>query len=218
VRKGINRSVVVLVLLCCTLPVQAMDIMILGLFKDTVILRIDGVQHKLSKGQTSPEGVTLINADSDKAVLDIAGQRQAFTLGSHTRNISTRRSAGKQSGGEARIWSNRGMYTTVGTINGMPVNFLVDTGATWVAMSAEQARRLGINYRYAGKKGMAGTANGVTETYVVNLKSVRVGDIEVNNIEGAVIEGRGPDTVLLGMSFLSKVKMQHEDRLLLLSK
>lgn len=202
-------------LLVLVLPAYGDDILVLGLFKDTVILRINDVQHKLRKGQTSPEGYKLISADSDQAVLEINGHHQSYSLGTHSRTIST--SSGKTLS-EARIWSNRGMFTTKGSINGMPVNFLVDTGASWVAMSAAQAKQLGINYRYVGRKGMANTASGVAETYIVNLKSVKVGSIELNQIEGAVIEGPGPKAVLLGMSFLSKVRMQQEGKLLLLEK
>lgn len=210
-----NRYSVFLIVFFLSFSVLAEDILILGLFKGMVILRIDDVQHKLRTGDVSPEGIKLVSANSEEAVLEIRGQRQSFSLGSHTRTSNV---PSRQTLSEARIWSNRGMYTTPGSINGLPVNFLVDTGATWVAMNAAQAKRLGINYRYEGKKGYASTASGVAQTYVVNLKSVKVGDIELQQVKGAVIEGPGPDTVLLGMSFLNQVKMQRDGKFMLLQK
>ena len=210
----IRKSYLLLVFgLLCILPVQAEEIMVLGLFKDMAIVRIDGVQQTLRAGKTNAAGIKLISADSETAVLEINGKRERFGLGSHQSTAAQK----KKDYVEARIWANSGMYMTTGVINGLPVNLLVDTGATWVAMNAAQARRLGIDYK-KGKKTYAGTAKGRTETYLVKLKSVKVGQIEVNHIEGAVIEGQGPSTVLLGMSFLSKVKMQREGELLLLSQ
>ncbi|MDH5409531.1 MAG: TIGR02281 family clan AA aspartic protease [Gammaproteobacteria bacterium] len=191
------------------------DILILGLFKDMAILRINNVQHKLKTGQTSPEGVKLIEANSEEAILEIDGKRQVYALGSH---VSASTATVKRETSVARIWAHRGMFTTAGSINGQTVNFLVDTGATWVAMNTAQAKRLGINYRYEGKKATASTANGVARTYIVKLKSVKVGEIELTNVDGAVLDGKGPNTVLLGMSFLNKVRMQRDGKVLLLEQ
>ena len=200
---------------CLPVCVFAGNILVLGLFKDMVIIRIDDTQHKLRVGETSPEGVKLISSNSDEAILDVNGVRQAYSLGAQQ---STQSFAQTKTISEARIWSNRGMYLTPGSINGIPVNFLVDTGASSVAMNTEHARRLGINYRYTGQQGAARTASGIVSTYVVRLKSVKVGNIELHDVEGAVIEGAGPTNILLGMSFLKQVKMQREGDLLQLQK
>ena len=193
----------------------AMDILVLGLFKDMVIIRINDVQHKLRPGESSPEGVKLVSADSEEAILEIEGVRQSYTLGSHQSALSFQN---KRTFSEARVWANQGMFMTSGLINGQPVSMLVDTGASSIAMSTAHADRLGINYRYSGKKSAAGTASGVVKTWLVNLKTVKVGDIEIRDVEGAVIEGQGPSTILLGMSFLSHVKMQREGNLLQLQQ
>lgn len=195
---------------------QASDILVMGLFKDMVILRVGNTRHKLRKGESTPQGIKLISANSDKAVLEINGRRESYSLGTHTHSISFGKKEKKTS--EARIWSNRGMFLTSGLINGSPVNFLVDTGATWVAMSIRDANKLGIDYRKRGRKSVANTASGVAVTWIIDLKSVKVGGIELQQVKGAVIEGAGPKVVLLGMSFLSRVKMQHEGQLLLLQK
>lgn len=193
----------------------ARDILVLGLFKDMVILRIDDVQYKLRAGESGPQGVKLISSNSEEAVLEIDGMRRAYTLGTHQSALSFKQT---KKVSEATIWADRGMYLTTGSINGLPVGFLVDTGASSVAMNSSHAKRLGINYRYTGKRSAARTANGVVNTWLVKLKSVKVGDIELHDVEGAVIEGQGPATILLGMSFLKHVKMQREGNLLQLQR
>lgn len=111
-----------------------------------------------------------------------------------------------------------GMYSVAGSVNNQPVNFLVDTGATWVAMNSATARRLGIDFRYKGTQGWVNTANGPAKTYKVMLDRVRVGEIELSNVEGAVLDGSSPHEILLGMSFLNRVEMQRQGELLLLRK
>lgn len=212
-RKKLSGVFLVAGLLGFSLPLAAQDILVLGLFKDMVIFQVDEVKRKLRLGETSPEGIRLISATSEAAVLEIDGRRQTYTLGVHP---STRSFAREKPVTEARIWANKGMYVTSGLINGTPVSLLVDTGATWVAMNTEHAKRLGINYRYEGTPSTASTAGGVVRTYAIKLKSVKVGEIELQDIDAAVVEGNGPQTILLGMSFLNRVKMQREGRLLLL--
>lgn len=211
----LNRLIFLGVLLCIAVSANARDILVLGLFKNMAIVRIDDNQHKLRIGQVSPEGVKLISADSEQAVLEIDGVQQTFTLGSHQ---SSQHFEQTKTVSEAKIWADRGMYQTAGSINGHPVSFLVDTGASSVAMNTAHAKRLGINYRYAGRKSAASTASGIVNTYLVNLDRVKVGGIELRNIEGAVVEGQGPSTILLGMSFLRHVKMQRDGNLLQLQK
>jgi aspartyl protease family protein len=193
--------------------VSAAEIMVLGLFKNRAIVNIDGKQRTLKKGKTSPEGVKLISADSDVAVLEVDGKLQEFKLGRH---VSTRFKQNNQA--EAKIMPVNGMYSTTGFINGQAVNFLVDTGATWIAMNVHQARSLGINFRYIGKRSHVSTANGVVPVYRVTLDKVRVGEIELTNVEAGVLEGNSPSDVLLGNSFLNRVEMQRQGQVMLLKQ
>ncbi len=213
--RKLSHMLLALTLACLPVCVHAANILVLGLFKDMAIIKVDDMQHKLRVGEISPEGVKLISSNSDEAILEVNGVRQAYSLGEQQ---STQSFAQNKTISEARIWSNRGMYQTPGSINGMPVNFLVDTGASSVAMNTEHARRLGINYRYTGQQGAARTASGIVSTYVIRLKSVKVGNIELHDVEGAVIEGQGPTNILLGMSFLKQVRMQRDGELLQLQK
>ena len=97
------------------------------------------------------------------------------------------------------------------------MRFLVDTGASKVALSALEAKRLGISYLSA-PRGLAQTANGNTVAYAVKLDTVRVGDITVNNVDAAVIEGQGLNVILLGMSFLNRMQMRRDGETLTLLK
>lgn len=193
--------------------VSAADIIVLGLFKNKAIVKIDGIQRTLKKGKKSPEGITLIFADSDMAILDVDGKEQEFKLGRH---VST--SFKQKKLAEAKIMPRNGMYSTVGFINGQQVNFLVDTGATWIAMNVHQARSLGINFRYIGKRSAVSTANGVVPIYRILLDKVRVGEIELSNVAAGVLEGDSPTQVLLGNSFLNRVEMQREGQVMLLKQ
>ncbi|MBI3561903.1 MAG: retroviral-like aspartic protease family protein [Gammaproteobacteria bacterium] len=191
---------------------HAADIQIYALFNNVVVLDIDNKQYKLRVGESSPEGVKLIAADSEKAVLEIKGKRYTYTLGEKI-NASF---ASNQRKAEARIWPNGGLYLIPGSINNQPVKLMIDTGASWVAMNAATARKLGINYRYEGQQGVAGTAGGNVRVFLVKLESVRVGEIELKQVDGAVIDARASDDVLLGASFLNRVDLLREGQMMLL--
>ena len=184
---------------------------VLGLFADRAIVSIDGKQRMLVKGETSPEGVTLVGATSESAVLEFDGQRRTLTLGRHITTVYR----GPEPGLALQIWpTSQGMYRTVGSINGYPVNFLVDTGATLIAMSRAEARRLGIDYLVVGRPERARTASGVVATYAVTLARVKVGEIELREVAASVVDGDFPTEVLLGNSFLNRLEMRREGQML----
>jgi aspartyl protease family protein len=209
------KQFILSVLFCfvSTQIVSAADIIVLGLFKNKAIVKIDGKQRTLKKGKKSPEGVKLISADSYVAILEVDGKEQEFKLGHH---VST--NFKQKTLAEAKIMPTNGMYSTAGFINGQQVNFLVDTGATWIAMNVHQARSLGINFRYTGKRGSVSTANGTVPVYRVILNKVRVGEIELRNVTAGVLEGNSPPQVLLGNSFLNRVEMQRQGQVMLLKQ
>lgn len=192
-----------------SLSAQAGQVTVLGLFKDKAVVVIDGKQRTLSVGQTSPEGITLISANSNGAVLDIAGKRSTYPLGSQ---VNTNLGAPAQT--TVQLYRDQqGMYATSGSINGQPVSFLVDTGATLVSMNSTDAKRLGIDFRL-GQAGAVTTASGVESAYQVKLNKVKVGDIELRDVDGLVLDGSHPPLVLLGMSFLGQLEMQNNGQVM----
>ena len=190
---------------------NALSVEVKGLFKSGVILVVDGKQRVVREGQRSPEGILLVSVDDGGATMEIEGQQQYIAM---NRTISTSYSEAEKA--EARIPSGAGgHYKTPGRINGHAVEFMVDTGATIVAMNVEVAQRLGINYR-AGEQIPISTAAGVITAYKVTLDRVSVGTVEVNNVEAAVSVGSFPQEILLGNSYLSRVEMRRENGIMIL--
>ncbi len=211
----IIRISLLVVLLSTAAGVAAVSkITVVGLFKDTAIVVIDGTRRLLRSGDTSPEGVTLVSATSSEAVLEIDGERKRYGLGGQIGGSYARSEQPK-----VRIWPTPNhMYLVTGSINGFPVDFIVDTGATLVSLSGREARRLGIDYRVVGTPGHSSTASGIEKIYLVKLDKVRVGDIELRNVQGAVHDGDFPPATLLGMSFLGRLTMRQEGQVLELEK
>lgn len=185
-----------------------------ALFPGRAMVSVDGTRRLLKLNKPSPEGLLLISADSREAVIELEGERRTYRLGSH---VSTNYSQPEQV--SAKIWRDQsGGYTTVGSINGRTVNFLVDTGASAVAMHASDAKRLGIQYRMEGDPIYVSTANGTAPAYEVTLDRVQVGKITLINVRGFVIDSPGSGRVLLGMSFLGRVKMEDQGTVLMLHR
>jgi aspartyl protease family protein len=192
----------------------APDVRVVGLFSGRAVVQINGRQAVLRAGETGPEGVRLLSADSEQAVLEIDGRRVERRLDGR---VTARRREAQAA--EFRVWRDtRGMYTTVGSINGLPVPFLVDTGATQVALNSAQARRLGIDYRVTGTETAVTTASGAERAWRVMLDSVKVGDLEVRRVGAVVIEGPQPETALLGMSYLGRLEISNSGTLMTLRK
>ncbi|WP_321528679.1 TIGR02281 family clan AA aspartic protease [Sedimenticola selenatireducens] len=185
---------------------------VMALFADKAMLQIDGKQRLLRAGQKSPEGVLLVSADANGAVIEVNGKRDSYSLGSQVGGHFAQRQMA-----EVKIWAdNRGSYNTMGSINGRMVDMLVDTGATTIAMSEVEAKRLGIPYRIRGEKTGVRTASGFAKAYAITLDQVQVGELVLQQVEAVVVEGNSPHRVLLGMSFLSRVKMEHKGTLMVL--
>lgn len=213
------RIIPALLLLAALLPAAFMlhaapAVRVVGLFSGRAVVQIEGRQVVLRVGETGPGGVRLLSADSESAVLEIDGQRVTARLDGR---VTARKRDPEVA--EFQVWrDSSGMYTTVGSINGLHVPFLVDTGATLVAMNAAQARRLGIDYRVTGTESAVTTASGVERAWAVKLDSVKVGELEVRNVGAVVIEGPQPETALLGMSYLGRLEIVNSGSLMTLRK
>ena len=185
-----------------------------AMFKGSAVVQIDGVQRTLRVGTTSPEGCQLLSATSQGAVVQCPGQRVQLSL-SH------------QVGGAyavvdkaaVRVMAdNRGQYWVRGTINGQTADMLIDTGATVVALSGDRAAMLGIQIPAKAVRGYVQTAQGRTESTLVNLDAIDIGGIVARNVQAAVVPGNYPQQILLGMSFLRTVTMQDQAGVLVLTR
>lgn len=99
-----------------------------------------------------------------------------------------------------------GHYHAEAEINGRPVEVMVDTGATMVALTYEDAERAGIYLKPADFTRSVSTANGVTRVAPVTIERVSIGDITVRSVAASVSERGRLSTTLLGMSFLSRLE------------
>jgi aspartyl protease family protein len=211
-RIDLVQRLLLTVMLMCGLSsqAQAADILVKVLFKNNVIIEVDGERKRLKTGD-SFAGITLLSADSEKAVVDVQGERKTLRVG---RRIGTN----YRDPEKTTVRINRqqgGHFFTPGRINNRPVTFLVDTGATSIAMNSQIARELGINYR-DGRQQMVQTASGMVSAYSVTLHSVAVGSLTLQNVEAGVLEGSFPMQILLGNSYLNRVNMQVDDGVLIL--
>lgn len=168
------------------------------------VLAVDGGNPKTVKVGQTWNGIKVIEIQGDRATVEIDGQPRVLRRGMHYR--STAASAERQSITLAA--DSRGHFFMDGAINGGPIRFIIDTGATVVALPAAEALRLGLDYR-KGERALTNTAGGPVEAFRVRLDRVRLGDIELAGVDGVVIE-RGLDVALLGMSFLNRLEMRRE--------
>ena len=191
---------------------EKLDIEVVALFSKAAMLRIDGKALLLKNGQTSPEGVLLVNASSRDATIEYQGIRTIMLL-------SDRISSSFQKPDVVTLSvqiNNQGQFIAMGSVNGRPARFLIDTGANIVAMNSAVARSLGIDFS-GGKKMTATTAGGTVGSWEVILDVVQVGEIKVTNVQGAVLEGEFPKEILLGMSFLKNIEIQKNAGLMVLT-
>lgn len=177
----------------------------------SALLIIDGEPRTLDVGATV-KGVKLIALEDGRATVEYGGRRQTLALGAAPGRIVA--PAGAPPRHITLPMGAGGHYTSIGMINGQVTNFLVDTGATSIAISQIEAEKLGLRYMY-GKRIVTQTANGIVPAYQFQLASVRIGDVEVRDVEAIVIPGT-MSHVLLGNSFLNRFQMRRDNDIMTL--
>jgi aspartyl protease family protein len=183
----------------------AADIALIGLMGEKgAVLAIDGGDPKAVKVGQTWRGITVISVERGQATVELDGKRRVLQIGQHYRQ------AGAADGREKITLAadGRGMFHADGAVNGIPVRFVVDTGATYVSLGAKDTARLGVDFR-KGRPVMMQTANGTVMKYLVKLDRVRLGGIELTGVDGVVGEQELP-YALLGMSFLNRLEMQRD--------
>lgn len=203
-----RRILVGLAALLAPASAPAADIQVMAVTAGKAVVVINGGKPRtLSAGQTSPEGVRLIEATSEAATLEVGGKRRVLAPGEGAAVATVAFPSSHSS--VTLVADAQGHFLTTGTVNGATVRFIVDTGATSVTLSSTDARRAGINY-LAGQRSLTQTANGRVPVYAVRLDTVKIGDITVNNVPAVVIEGDRLPVALLGMSFLNRMEMKRD--------
>lgn len=196
------------------LPAWAQSVAMTGSMGSKALLVIDGGAPKALAAGEAHRGVKVVSVRADQVTVEVAGKRQSIDLGGAPVSIG----GGGGSGGTQIVLTagSGGHFVTSGSINGRATQFLVDTGATSVAMGADEARRMGIDYE-RGERGQGSTANGVVPIWRVTLKSLRIQDVEVYGVEAVVLPSGMPH-VLLGNSFLTRFQMKRENDMLTLTR
>ncbi|WP_051901387.1 retropepsin-like aspartic protease family protein [Methylotenera sp. L2L1] len=201
-------------LLCSLAAVANTKVNIVGLFSNKAVMIInDGKPRTLSVGQTV-DGVKLIAADSSSATLLIEGKTRKLGMGQAASVADSTASSNPS----VTLYANaQGHFVSECKINGVPLKFLIDTGATTVALNSGDAKFANIDYK-KGEPVLVGTANGVVTAYRVTIANLKIGNITLNQVEGSVLEGGSPSVVLMGMSALKRMEMKHQDISMTLTK
>jgi aspartyl protease family protein len=186
-----------------------------SLGSDKVLLIIDGHPQTLAVG-ASARGVTLRRIGPGEADVEFGGKVQTLHLGDAPARL-VGDAVGRTQGTQIVLAAGSGgHFFAAGAINGRAVRFVVDTGATSIAISQVEAERLGLDWR-SGQRGMAATAGGAVVAHALNLNSVRIGDVEVFNVAAVVIPADMP-AILLGNSFLGRFSMHRDSDVMRLEK
>ena len=193
----------------------AQSVSLQGMLGSKALLMVDGgAPRTVAPGETY-KGVKVVSTSGDQAVVEVEGRRQTLRVGDAPASVGGNGGAARGSRIVLTAGSG-GHFLTGGSINGRATQFMVDTGATTVAMGVAEAERLGIDYR-KGQLMRGSTANGVVTAYAVKLNSVRIGDVEVFDVDASVLPG-SMSHILLGNSFLTRFQMTRQNDQLVLDR
>lgn len=186
---------------------------IVGLFTNMAVVTINGGPPKTLKAGQSSDGVKLLAADSSTATLQIAGETRKLGMG---QAVSVAGSSA--SSPSVTLYADaQGHFLSECRINGATLKFLLDTGATTVALNSGDAKYAKIDYK-RGEPIQVSTANGVVTAYRVTIASLQIGGITLHQVPASVLEGGSPSLVLLGMSALNRLDMKRHDIMMTLTK
>lgn len=197
-------------------PAQAQpgtSVTLQGMFGNKALLIINGGAPKALAVGESHQGVRLLSVGAERAEVELNGQRLGLRLGEAQASVGTSNTRSRQIVLSA---ASGGHFITAGAINGRAVQFMVDTGATSVALGADEAQRIGLDYR-SGRPVRLNTANGVAMGWQVKLNSIRIGEVEVFDVD-AVVAPQSISHVLLGNSFLSRFQMRRDNEQMVLER
>jgi aspartyl protease family protein len=186
---------------------------IVGLFSNKAVMVINGGKPTiLNVGQTK-NGVKLLSADSSAATFEVEGKTKTLGMG----QAATVGGTGNAVSSVILYANQDGHFISDCQINGASLKFLLDTGATTVALNSGDAKFANIDYK-RGVPVQVSTANGVVTAYRVSIATLKIGSVTLSQVEASVLEGGSPSIVLLGMSALNRLDMKRQDIALTLTK
>ena len=216
-----NNKILLCLLACASTQALAdTRVNVVGLFSNKALVIINGGSpQSLGAGQTK-DGVKLISADSGSATFIIEGKRQVLKMGQAASVAAGAAPAGGEGGTNSPVTlyaDANGHFLGNLNINGTSLKYLVDSGATTVALNSGDAKFAKIDYE-KGEKVNVSTANGVVTAYLVTLNTLKIGTIILNNVQATVTEGGSPTVVLLGMTAQNRLDMKRDNSILTMSK
>jgi aspartyl protease family protein len=209
---AIARHSTVPLLCLMSVGAQAADIALVGLLPGKALVVIDGGNRQIIPvGSKTSEGVKLLSIESGTANFEVEGRRRSVKIGQSV--VST---ASAERPNVTLTADGQGHFLTQGSVNGKPMRFLVDTGATFIALGAADAARAGIDPQQ-GTPGTTMTANGPTRVWKVKLSNVKLGGISLSDVDATVHEQDMP-FALLGMSFLNRMEINRDGQTMTLKQ
>jgi aspartyl protease family protein len=202
VRKSIASAAFFALCALCAVA-NAQSVVLTGILGSKALLLVDGKPPKSVGAGESYLGVKVLSVAGETAVVDVAGRRVTLKMGDSPTQVGAKGPAG---GNRIVLTADsQGHFFTPGRINNQQMQFMVDTGASYISMSIAEADRMGIDYKKGQPVGMS-TANGMVQGYRVRLSAVRVGDVQLTELEAVVTPASMP-YVLLGNNFLTQFQM-----------
>ncbi len=193
---------------------QAQSVVLSGMLGNKALLVVDGGAPKTVAPGETYKGVKVIATRSDAADLEVTGKRHTLRVGDTPVQMAANASAGSTR--VVLTADSRGHFFSQGSINGATTQFMVDTGASVVGLSQAEAERLNINFKN-GQPVQMSTANGMAQGWRIRLATVRVGDVQLYDVEAVVTPAPMP-YVLLGNSVLSRFQMNRTNDQMVLER
>ena len=196
------------------LPAQAQDVALAGILGGKALLVVNGSAPRGVAPGESHMGVQVVSVGREDAVVDSAGGRRSLRLGEAPVRVG-----GSGTGQRVVLKADaRGHFVSSGQINGRIMQYMVDTGASTIAIGRPDAERMGLKFEEQGQSVRMNTANGVAQGWRMRLDSVRVGDVELRGVD-AIVTPQPMPYVLLGNSFLREFEMsRNSDEMMLLKR
>jgi aspartyl protease family protein len=214
-RAALATAFFIAIFLIC-MRAEAQSVALGGVMGNKALLVVNGSAPKgVAAGETH-QGVKVVSVSADQVLVEIQGQRSTLRLGAAP--VSVGGAPGSAGGAGTKIvlpMGSGGHFYTQGQINKQSIQFLVDTGATTVSLGESDAKRLGLDYQ-SGRPVRLNTANGTALGWAVKLSSVKIGDVEVFDVDAIV--GPNMPYALLGNSFLSRFSMNRNNDMMVLER